>query len=136
MSLTETLVIEAKATEMTSKEDEEEQILLESGWQWAPRSWVTKGDVKEMQGLIDKGCLKFVTSVPDGAKVISSKVVRTFKGDGVKSRLVLRDIAHGKPNPQEENSTRLRRVSQQLEASRRLRRLGKLAEERRASCME
>ena len=99
MNLMETLMMESKATEMTSKEDEEEQIQLESGWQWAPRSWVTKGDVKGMQGLVDKGCLKFVASVPDGAKAISSKVVRTFKGDGVKSRLVLRDIAHGKPKP-------------------------------------
>ena len=99
MNLMETLMMESKATEMTSKEDEEEQIQLESGWQWAPRSWVTKGDVKEMQGLVDKGCLKFVASAPEGAKTISSKVVRTFKGDGVKSRLALRDIAHGKPKP-------------------------------------
>ena len=60
---------------------------------------MTKGDVKEMQGLVDKGCLKFVASAPEGAKIISSKVVRTFKGDSVKSRLVLRDIAHGKPKP-------------------------------------
>ena len=57
MNLMETLMMESKATEMTSKEDEEEQIQLESGWQWAPRSWVTKGDVKEMHGLVDKGCL-------------------------------------------------------------------------------
>ena len=55
MSLMETLVIESKATEMTSKEDEEEQIQLESGWQWAPQSWVTKeGDAGfGRQGLLE-----------------------------------------------------------------------------------
>ncbi len=47
--------------------------------------------------MIDKVTLKFVANPPDGAKIITSKVVRTFKGDGVKSRLVLRDIAKTKP---------------------------------------
>ena len=84
MSLLETLAIEATASETTSKEEEEEQIQLESGWQWAPRSWVIKGDMKEMQGLIDKGTLKFVKNPPDGAKIITSKIVRSFKGDGSK----------------------------------------------------
>ena len=57
-----------------------------------------KGDVKEMQGLIDKHTLKFVSEPPKDARIITSKVVRTFKRDGVKSRLVLRDIAKSKPD--------------------------------------
>jgi hypothetical protein len=48
-----TLAVEAKAGDAEMKEEDEEQIMLESGWQWAPKSWVIKGDEKEMQGLID-----------------------------------------------------------------------------------
>ena len=111
MTLLETLAVEAKvAEEEESKGDEEEQIQLESGWQWAPRSWVTKGDIKEMQGLVDKGCLKFVAIAPAGTKIISSKVVRTFKGDGVKSRLVcFATLLTARRNPQEEPSMLQRR---------------------------
>ncbi len=97
MSLLETLAIEAKMGEAKTKEEDEEQIKLENGWQWAPKSWVIKGDTKEVQGFIDNGTLKFIDTPPTGARVITSKVVRTFKGDGVKSRLVLRDIAKTKP---------------------------------------
>ena len=92
-----TLAVEAKAGDIEMEENDEEQIMLESGWQWAPKSWVIKGDEKEMQGLIDKGTLKFIETPPTEAKIISSKVVRSFKGDGVKSRLVMRDIARTKP---------------------------------------
>ena len=98
MTLLETLAVEAKISETILQEEKEEQIRLENGWQWAPRSWVIKGDVKEMQGLADKHNLKFVSEPPKDARVITSKVVRTFKGDGVKSRLVLRDIESPKPD--------------------------------------
>ena len=81
MGLLQTLAIEAKAGEADTKSEEEEQIQLDSGWQWAPRSWVVKGDIKEMQGLLDKGTLKFVAQPPEGAKTITSEVVRTFKGE-------------------------------------------------------
>ena len=98
MNLLETLAIEAQTAEATSQEEQEEQIRLENGWQWAPKSWVAKGDLKETQGLIDKQTLKFVTEPPKDARVVTSKVVRNFKGDGMKSRLVLRDIAKTKPS--------------------------------------
>jgi hypothetical protein len=98
----ETLTTEARRAEATSQE---EQIRLENGWQWAPRSWVIKGDLKEMQGLIDKQTLKFVSETPKDAKVITSKVVRSFKGGGVKSRLVLRDVAKTKPSGGELHAT-------------------------------
>ncbi len=74
-----TLAVEAKAGDGEMKEEDEKQIMLESGWQWAPKSWVIKGDEKEMQGLIDKGTLKFIEAPPAESKVISSKVVRSFK---------------------------------------------------------
>ena len=76
-----TLAVEAKAGDIEMEENDEEQIMLESGWQWAPKSWVIKGDEKEMQGLIDKGTLKFIETPPTEAKIISSKVVRSVKGD-------------------------------------------------------
>ncbi len=57
-----------------------------------------KGDVKETQGLLHKHTLTCVSEPPKDARIITSQVVRTFKGDGVKSRLVLRDIAKSKPD--------------------------------------
>ena len=128
MTLLETLAIEAKVSETLPQEEQEEQIRLENGWQWAPRSWVIKGDVKEMQGLIDKHTLKFVSEPPKDARIITSKVVRTFKGDGVKSRLVLRDIAKSKPDGGELYATTpsmmtIRIATMKVRPRRRLRRI-------------
>ena len=68
MTLLETLAIEAKVSETPPQEEQEEQIRLENGWQWAPRSWVIKSDVKEMQGLIDKHTLMFVSRFTQGCE--------------------------------------------------------------------
>ena len=37
-----TLAVEAKAVDVEMEQKDEEQIMLESGWQWAPKSWVIK----------------------------------------------------------------------------------------------
>ena len=79
MTLLETLAIEAKVSETLPQEEQEEQIRLENGWQWAPRSWVIKGDVKEMLGLIDKHTLKFVSEPPKDARIITSKFRENFQ---------------------------------------------------------
>ena len=71
----------------------EEQIRLEIGVDWAPKSWTIAGDLKELQGLFDKGVLEPTSEVDRSYREIPSKVVRSYKGTGVKSRLVLKDIA-------------------------------------------
>ncbi len=53
---------------------------------WWPLEDVRKGDLKELQGLFDKGILKMATSNlnkgGDKARFISSKVVRRSKNQG------------------------------------------------------
>ena len=78
---------------------EEEQVKLSSGHEWMPRSLVTQGDIKEMKGLWEQLVFEKVEGhdIPDDAKFVDSRLLRRIKGDLVKSRLVLRDIAKDKP---------------------------------------
>ena len=51
MNLLETLAIEAQTAEAISQEEQEEQIRLENGWQWAPKSWVAKRRLERDTGF-------------------------------------------------------------------------------------
>ncbi len=48
-------MLEEEAKIVTDQPLPEEQIRLENGVDWAPKSWEIAGDVEELQGLFDKG---------------------------------------------------------------------------------
>jgi hypothetical protein len=72
----ETLLIEQKAIE---QEGVEEKFVMDNGVDWAPKSWIEAGDLKEMQGLFDKGVLKPTKSPSPTTRRISSKILRNIK---------------------------------------------------------
>ena len=47
-------MLEEEAKMVTDQPLPEEQIRLENGVDWAPKSWTIAGDLKELQGLFDK----------------------------------------------------------------------------------
>ena len=71
---------------------------MDDGIDWWPLEDV---DLKEVQGLFDKGVLKIATTNMnkggEKARFISSKVVRRSKNQAVKSRMCLRDFNRGRP---------------------------------------
>ena len=74
---------------------------MDDGIVWWPLDDVRKGDLKELQGLFDKGVLTMATpnlnKGGEKARFISSKVVRRSKNQVVKSRMCLRDSNRGRP---------------------------------------
>ena len=82
-------------------EDDLEGIYSDDGLDWWPAEKVRQGDLKELQGLFDKGVLRPAREEArnDGKypRYISSKVVRKTKGENVKSRMCLRDFNRGRP---------------------------------------
>jgi hypothetical protein len=82
-------------------EDDLEGIYSDDGLDWWPAEKVRQGDLKELQGLFDKGVLRPAREEArsDGKRprYISSKIVRKTKGENVKTRMCLRDFNHGRP---------------------------------------
>ena len=72
--------------------DEEEQTLLETG-DWCPSSLARTGDLKEVQGLFDKGVFQIMGRVRPECRFISMRMIRRWKNKIIKSRLCLRDVA-------------------------------------------
>ena len=90
--------------EMESCADAEadlEGIYSDDGLDLWPAEKVRQGDLKELQGLFDKGVLRPAREEArsDGKqpRYVSSKVVRKTKGENVKSRMCLRDFNRGRP---------------------------------------
>jgi len=92
--LRQVLTIEGEAA---AESDEAWVSLLNSAEEWAPRSWTMEGDRKELQGLFDRKALRMITECSKTARYIPSKMVRRLKGEGVKSRMCLRDVAYARP---------------------------------------
>ena len=77
-----------------NEEQAEEQLMLENGVDWCPRSTALVGDLKEVQGLFDKGVfVNCKTERPEG-RCTPMGLVRRWNGDVLKSRLCLTDVAH------------------------------------------
>ena len=56
------------------------------------------GDVKEIQGLLERGVIALVPEMPKHLRFIPSRMVRRYKGSDIKSRCVLQDVAKTKPS--------------------------------------
>jgi hypothetical protein len=103
----DTMNVDAVITEL--REDSkrghgvEEQSRMDNGTDFMPWSAVYEGDVKEVKGFWDQHVFKRVTQeeIPEGARYIDMRLVRRVKGDKVKSRLVLRDIARSRGDPED-----------------------------------
>ena len=78
-----------------AEEAEDERVILTDGT-WCGGEIAFVGDLKEMQGLADRKVFKVAKAKPPGARFISSRMVRRWKMEAIKSRFVLRDIARSK----------------------------------------
>ena len=87
-------ILNTDADDGGNEEQTEEQLMLENGVDWCPRSKASEGDLKEVQGLFDKNVfVNTKTERPEG-RYIPMRLVRRWKGDVLKSRLCLTDVAH------------------------------------------
>ena len=74
---------------------DEQQIMLEAG-DWCPVAMAWEGDVKEVQGLFDKGVFERMGNQRPEGRYISMRMIRRWKGEVIKSRLCLQDVAYFK----------------------------------------
>jgi hypothetical protein len=74
---------------------------MENGVDWLPESEVRAGDLREMEGLWGDGVFRRTTwsAVPEGTRVIGSRLVRRIKNQTCKSRHVLHDFARSGSGP-------------------------------------
>jgi hypothetical protein len=92
----ETLEEELEILSLGAEQDVEEHaewVRMENGTDWMPPEAVEKGDLAELQGLLDDGCSELIQEAPQGARRMGGRFVRRIKGTSVKSRWVLQDFA-------------------------------------------
>ena len=94
-------ILELELCTEDNLESDFEGLYSDDGLDWWPLEKVRRGDLKELQGLFDKGVLRLSSEETrsDGKqpRYISSKIVRKTKGEDVKSRMCLRDFNRGRP---------------------------------------
>ena len=96
-TLEEEQLREALACEVQvlDEQEQEQWVRMENGTDWMPGERVCEGDLRELQGLLDGKTFTVVPEeeLPEGIRRIGSRPVRRIKGEAVKSRLVLQDLA-------------------------------------------
>ena len=68
-------------------DDRREQIILETG-EWCPSDLAKAGDLKEVQGLFDKGVFVAKGKTRPEGRFISMRMIRRWTGEVIKSRLL------------------------------------------------
>ena len=87
-------VLQASESDLEEKYNE---IMLENG-EWCPAKLAWEGDVKEVQGLFDKQVFVIAGKQRPQGRHIPMRMIRRWKGDFIKSRLCLQDVARDKPS--------------------------------------
>jgi hypothetical protein len=76
-------------------DSEREQTILETG-DWCPITLAWQGDLTEVEGLFDKNVFEHVGKERPEGRFISMRMIRRRKGDIIKYRLCLQDVAYTK----------------------------------------
>jgi hypothetical protein len=88
--------LEVLQAEVWDTEDDSQRFVSDLGC-WCSQEEIDEADLRELCGLCD-GYDMFREStwaeVPKGSKVVDTRMVRRWKGDQIKSRLVARDFKH------------------------------------------
>ena len=95
-ALIEVLMTEARQHDEDEIEDREQQLMLENGVDWCPGELARQGDEKEVKGLFEKGVFRVAGKQKPEGRYISMRMIRRWKGESIKSRLCLQDVAYKK----------------------------------------
>ncbi len=87
--------LEILAAEAGEAGDDLEQIILDAG-DWCPAHLARAGDLKEAQGLFDKSVFAMHGKERPEGRYVSMRMIRRWKGEVIKSRLCLQDVAYTK----------------------------------------